>query len=323
MEDIWNNQFIINFGDNDINKELIINIIKQVSNDPNWAPKNKNYIKKSLSGINKHIYNRFISKMLGLNQTLLTFESFNTDIFTNEENNEIIQKDLNDKGYYLCSSILDTNTCDNIKNNLNDLKFKPQRSSKKILGKNLIDKQVSIDNSTTFWITSQKKIFNIPEIKKLAHDPYLLNIVQSYLGCKPILCQTNVWYSCENKKNIESTQQFHQDFDDINFLKVFIYLSDVGKKNGPHRYIEGSINNIKKPERYSIHRRLTNEFVEKNYNDKIKVFTGGKGTILIENTNGFHAGSSVKKGNRLILQLQYASTLYPLSDGAEFCHSFD
>ena len=32
-------------------------------------------------------------------------------------------------------------------------------------------------------------------------------------------------------------QLFHRDYESFNFVKLFVYLTDVGKENGPHEYI--------------------------------------------------------------------------------------
>ena len=107
----------------------------------------------------------------------------------------------------------------------------------------------------------------------------------------------NLWYSCKGR-SVERTQSFHQDYDGLNFLKVFIYLSDVTEYTGPHRYISGSINNIKEPQNYQPSTRLSNAYAKAVYGNKIKTFTGKKGTIIICNTNGFHAGTPIFKDNR-------------------------
>ena len=85
---------------------------------------------------------------------------------------------------------LEMEKCRNIKNLLLDKDFKPYSSKRIIKGKDIIDKQLIVDNVASFWIANQKDIYSIPEVKELASDPFLLDIVQSYFGCKPILCQT-------------------------------------------------------------------------------------------------------------------------------------
>ena len=71
------------------------------------------------------------------------------------------------------------------------------------------------------------------------------------------------------------------------------------------------------PPGYNPSTRLTDKFAIDNYKDNIKILTGDIGTIIIENTNGFHRGMPVLEGTRLMLQLQYASTTLPFQQGCK------
>jgi len=93
-------------------------------------------------------------------------------------------------------------------------------------------------NGDTFWIKDQNDLAQKAFFQKLAFDPYILSIAASYLGCVPIHVQTNIWFSFptfQEKNNLSTNaQMFHQDKEFIKFIKLFIYLSDVGEENGPH-----------------------------------------------------------------------------------------
>jgi len=230
--------------------------------------------------LNKHKYQRFISNMIGDTFGLYNLKDIKSNFSDEWSQKEEIVNHLNLHGCYLVNEKLEMEKCRNIKNLLLDKDFKPYGSQRIIKGKEIIDKQLIIDNVSTFWISDQNDIYSIPEVKNLASDPFLLDIAQSYLGCKPILCQTNAWYSCKGR-SVERTQSFHQDYDDINFLKVFIYLSNVTKETGPHRYISGSINNIIEPVGYKPSTRLSNDYAKRMYEDNIKTFTGETGKIII------------------------------------------
>ena len=71
------------------------------------------------------------------------------------------------------------------------------------------------------------------------------------------------------------------------------------------------------PPGYTPSTRLTDKFALDNYKNNIKILTGDIGTIIIENTNGFHRGMPVLDGTRLMLQLQYASTTLPFQQGCK------
>lgn len=272
---------------------------------------------------NKHLYNRFISRMLGKLNKLYDF-SDEYSILTNNYVKNIdllpIIDNLNNNGFHILNEKLSDVKCNNIKEKLGDLLFKPFDSQRQVLGNTFINKNIMIDNSPTFWIANQSDILQIDVVKQLVTDPLILQIVQKYLGCNPILCQTNLWYSGITNYEEERTQLFHQDYDDINFLKIFIYLTDVDINSGPHVYISSSLNNMIEPPNYAPSSRLTDTFATDTYGDAIRVFTGELGTIIIENTNGFHKGLKVTNGNRIVMQLQYSATLLPFQQG---CHFFN
>ena len=328
MNEIVEKEFEKEFGVNDNFKENIITLINEsYINIKNLMKKEKiNTITQqaiwSLWIKNKHYYQYFISRMIG---KLMNLYNFNNEysIYCNDYvkniDTSLIDSNLRINGYHILDNKLSEEKCINIKKKLPVLNFRPFNSQRNIIGEKFLNKNVVIDNSTTFWIHNQSDILSINEVQELATDPFILKIVQNYLSCNPILCQTNCWYSCVGNK-AERTQQFHQDYDDINFLKIFIYLTDVDESSGPHSCISTSINNIIEPPNYEPSTRLTDTFAMNKYGDKIKVFTGKMGTIIIENTNGFHRGMPVQHGNRLILQLQYSSTLLPLQQG---CKSFN
>jgi len=317
-----NKEFIKTFGKQDSYKNYISNLTKQfclklfLRNDGLYE-KIEGFEKLWL--INKYKYQQFISQTIGKIMNLHDFDNEYSKLITNTMyhfDTTISDKELKEKGIFIPDFKIDNKICYNIISNLEDKYFNPFDSNNRILGKKFLGKNVRYNNSSTFWIENQNDIASIKEVQDIAMDPFLLKIVQNYLGCKPILCQTNLWYSCVNKSP-ERTQQFHQDYDDINFLKIFIYLTKVGHNNGPHCYIQKSLNNMIVPPGYSPSTRLTDKFAIDNYKDNIKILTGDIGTIIIENTNGFHRGMPVLDGTRLILQLQYASTTLPFQQGCK------
>jgi hypothetical protein len=184
--------------------------------------------------------------------------------------------------------------------NLND-----EKKIKKLLGR----------NGDTLWIKDQNDLVNNEIFKKIALDPYLLSMASRYLGCCPIHVQTNFWFSFptfENLTNKSSNGQlFHQDKEFLKFLKVFIYLTDVDETNGPHCYVEGS--HIDEAHKYGImaSERLSDDDVIKLYGkNRIKELLGTAGTIAFGDTSCLHKGTPLKKNCRVMLQIEYASSLY-------------
>ena len=320
--------FIKEFGFNDDFINIIIKIIIKSYNNIFYRIKKQTYIdinqKDCYSLWNKknYKYNIFISKIIGKIFKLYNFNNEYSLIIKDKIINcniKNIDNNLKNNGYHILDKKIDKNVCNKIKSYIQNIDFHPFNSCNIIIkGYRFLDKSVSIDESSTYWVNNQDDLLCNVEIRDIVTDPLFLKIAQNYLGCNPILCQTNLWYSCSGDKP-EGTQKYHQDYDDINFLKIFIYLSDVDEDSGPHYYISNSINNIITPYKYKPSTRLSDTFIQSVYsNENIKCFTGTAGTIILENTYGFHKGGVVKSGNRLMLQLQYSSTLLPFQQGNTF-----
>ena len=61
----------------------------------------------------------------------------------------------------------------------------------------------------------------------------------------------------EEDENEQQSQVFHQDFTWIKFIKIFVYMNDVDRKNGAHRYIPGSFTDIKRVVRHKHTQYMT------------------------------------------------------------------
>jgi len=144
-------------------------------------------------------------------------------------------------------------------------------------------------------------------ILDIANDEVILNIVQSFLGAKPTISNVNMWWSFGGRKQAEHAQLFHRDLDDWRFCKLFIYLTDVSKKSGPHIYVQNSSQSPKfrKIRRYSD-AEIENTFGKEN----VMTFIEPKGTAFLVDTYGFHKGLLPESEDRLLLQIQYS--LYPI-----------
>ncbi len=143
---------------------------------------------------------------------------------------------------------------------------------------------------TTTLIKSQ-------HILKAANNQNLLNILKSYFGCSFKLDWIWAWWSFPSKE-LAGPQMFHRDYESMNFLKVFVYLSNVNELNGPHEYIIGShrVNRLYKRERFSD-QKIYENFTK----DKILTINGKKGKTFIANTFGIHRGLQPKNERRLVL----------------------
>ena len=147
----------------------------------------------------------------------------------------------------------------------------------------------------------------IPEVLRIANDPHVLDVVAGYLGCKPTIDDVLAWWSLPGRPGPLEEQFFHRDNDSIRFLKLFVYLSDVDDKSGPHVFVQGThaSNDL-----LELGRRWQDaEVAAAGLGDRIRQFVGPFGTSFLEDTYGLHKGQLPEDRPRLVLQVRY--TLFP------------
>jgi len=175
---------------------------------------------------------------------------------------------------------------------------------------------------------SPSDLLDLPDVQALLSDGSLLAVVQEYLGSAPVADVLSMWWHTNFNKHpdSEAAQFFHFDMDRFKWVKIFIYLTDVGPENGPHAFVEGSHATGGIPE--NILRRgyvrVTDEEVASTYPaEKIRSFTAPRGSIIIEDTRGLHKGTHVTGDPRLLLQLQFSNSLfgtnYPKATVSKVC----
>lgn len=147
-------------------------------------------------------------------------------------------------------------------------------------------------------------LFSYNEVFKAASNPNLLAILDSYFGCEYFFDWAWAWWSYSNNKKNYGPQNYHRDYENFNFVKVFIYLTDVKKvSDGAHKIIAGShkVNKL-----YDI-RRYSDQEVSNFYSkDKQIKILGNKGTSFIANTFAIHKGNLPTTKDRLVLSLLYS-----------------
>jgi len=153
------------------------------------------------------------------------------------------------------------------------------------------------------------------DIQNLISDMSFCELAQQYLGSRPIIDVLSMWWhtAYSNKPDKEAAQFYHFDMDRPKWLKLFIYLTDVTLDSGPHSFVEGShrVDGIPESMLNKGYVRLTDDEVENFYGrDKLLEFSAPRGTIIAEDTRGLHKGNHVKKGDRLILQIQFSNCLF-------------
>lgn len=153
------------------------------------------------------------------------------------------------------------------------------------------------------------------EVQQLLSDASLLALAEMYLNARPRFDVLSMWWhtSLHSQPDSEAAQLYHFDLDRLKWLKVFIYLTDVGPQDGPHSFIEGSHAPGGIPQHLlgKGYVRLSDEEVLSSYGAEKEIqFAAPKGTIIVEDTRGLHKGNAVSGNSRLILQLQLSNSLF-------------
>ncbi len=223
---------------------------------------------------------------------------------------------LNDRGYYVFEQKLPEHLCDALLSYaLNEkcrITVKPDGSRAK---DQPLVKYNRENPEGLLYVFDVESVINNTEVQGLFADTSLIALAQAYLNCQPVLDFPSFWWStaASPTASIEAAQLHHFDMDRLKWLKFFIYLTDVGEKNGPHTFVAGSQKSGNIPSKLLSqgYSRLTDDVVEECYDKKdIISFTAPRGTIIAEDTRGLHKGAHVQEGDRLILQIQFSNSLF-------------
>lgn len=150
-----------------------------------------------------------------------------------------------------------------------------------------------------------------PDMQDYCSDPALALVAANYLGQPVIQDQTALWWT--TTKGAENAAMnawlFHQDRDRLSFLKFFCYLTDVGPDNGPHTVVRGTHKRI--PRALASDGRKDDELVKKSgLWDRVAELTAPAGTIMAVDTVGLHKGQPPVTGDRCVLQVEFATSLF-------------
>lgn len=153
------------------------------------------------------------------------------------------------------------------------------------------------------------------DVQQLLADRSLLALAQRYLGCEPIADVLSMWWHTNHhtQPDSEAAQFYHFDLDRLKWLKIFVYLTDVGPENGPHSFVVGSHarDGIPWRLRRKGYVRLSDEEVESTYGaQRCLHIAAPRGSIIVEDTRGLHKGATVRGAARLVLQLQFSNSLF-------------
>ena len=157
----------------------------------------------------------------------------------------------------------------------------------------------------------ERDILRQAEACRIALDGTFAAIANAYFRCRPVYDFTTMWWTTPHgpKNYSQAAQEFHYDMDRLFFLKCFVYLTDVNLATGPHVFVTGS--HRRKPPQLRRDGRYTDAEIESHYpRDRILSICGKRGTVFVADTRGFHKGLSVLEGDRLVLQVEFAVSLF-------------
>lgn len=159
------------------------------------------------------------------------------------------------------------------------------------------------DHPRFTWRT--RDVVRLDAIKRLVSDSGLHAIAQRYLRCQPLLTSVTLWLTTPYEGRYDA-HEYHYDNENPKFLKFFIYLTDTSAETGAHYFIQRSHDPVK-PRALSRSIRYIDEAVYGIFGrENEKLFAAPAGTIIAEDTMGFHKGSTPLRNYRLLLQLEYA-----------------
>jgi hypothetical protein len=172
-----------------------------------------------------------------------------------------------------------------------------------------------------------------PLLLELANDARLLAIADRYLGCTPTLYSLNAWWSFPGLgRPAKVSQSFHRDLDDFRFCTLFVYLTDVGERGGPHVYVRrthridllepsvaradaGALADLDAEMRKALADGALlrgqayglDPAIHRLLGELIDVIPGPAGSGLIADTYGLHMGIPPETGPRLIFWARYGT----------------
>jgi Phytanoyl-CoA dioxygenase (PhyH) len=145
-------------------------------------------------------------------------------------------------------------------------------------------------------------VLKCPKVIDLMNRKEVLDIAREYLGCVPTISGLRIDWSRAGKEK-GYVQNFHRDYDDWRFLKLFTYLTDVDDRTGPHEYVAGS-------HRGNGQFRATlydeNQLKERYGANNLVRVHGERGTMFMVDTWGIHRGNAPETGARMLMQIQYS-----------------
>ena len=115
---------------------------------------------------------------------------------------------------------------------------------------------------------------------------------------------------------LSNAQKWHRDRDDLSFLQLFLYCTDVDLDSGPHAYLPQThrCTNLRRlfpaiPDQSDLITGRNHKFYSDSeldlsgFTGQRKVWTGPAGSCFFEDTRGLHRAYPPRKTARLIFSV--------------------
>ena len=162
-----------------------------------------------------------------------------------------------------------------------------------------------------------------PTIDSLARDPLLLKISAMYFGSEPTFSGARLWWTfatpAGDYDESLTTSFFHFDKDDYAAVRFFFYLTPVDDTRGPHVVVRGSHQRKRLSQIVSLGERSDREIREYYGEENFVTIGGAAGSGFGEDPFCFHKATRPREGDRLTLELKFATRdyeVFPLPDRA-------
>lgn len=180
----------------------------------------------------------------------------------------------------------------------------PCYADEKFLHGSTIDpRHIPVDRPRYNWRIAD--VIRLPAVQRLVADSTLHCLAQDYLGARPLLTGISLWLDT-TFAGPYAPHAYHYDNDGPAFLKFFFFITDQNLESGTHAYIQKSHPHAKPAALHLSRSYERRELLDFYGGDSEIVFDAPAGTILAEDTAGFHRGHPPRGGYRILMQFQYA-----------------
>jgi hypothetical protein len=224
---------------------------------------------------------------------------------------------LQEKGFLAFPSALSPEACDRLMAFARETPAKVRRMDGQAATEAPLERCDPLHPRAVRYDFPTQALLDNEDVQALLADPTLLSIAQAYLGCLPRADVLSMWWhtNFHSQPDSEAAQFYHFDMDRIRWIKVFIYLTDVGPADGAHSFIQGSHRTGAIPPALLSkgYVRLSDDEVLQHFGANNRMdFHAPRGTIIVEDTRGLHKGNVVQPQgeSRLMLQLQFSNSLF-------------